>query len=61
MNVYEYGISLGATLESGINWNWFVGFPSLETAEQFVAFLDAHGFEHRGIYSMNETWDVRFR
>jgi len=52
----EKARALGARLEGGINWTWGY-FPSQEIAEQFTAWLDRQGYEHRGAYD----GEVRFR
>jgi hypothetical protein len=41
---------LGATISGGINWDWATGFPSPEVAKEFIAWLDANNYEHRGYY-----------
>ena len=52
---------LGATIERGINWTW-ANFTSGDCdVDSFLAWLEEHGYEHRGCY-----WDlglpcVRFR
>lgn len=60
----DKAVELGATIrEGGISWIWADGFPSLLKAQEFVDWLDANEFEHRGVYEGNNTplCDVRFR
>jgi hypothetical protein len=48
---------LGATKASrAINWTWASGFTK-PNAEEFIRWLDANRYEHRGIYGDA----VRFR
>jgi hypothetical protein len=55
--------ALGATISSGINWDWALDFPTRKAAETFVEWLEINNFEHRGIYqdTGEETSSVRFR
>lgn len=46
----------------GINWEW-AHFPTKEAAQSFVKYLEAHGWDHRGVYPpnhLNPDWAVRF-
>jgi hypothetical protein len=63
MNASEKTIELGGTVSGGINWTWSIGF-SPEAAEEFEAWLDDNGYDHRGIYpnrDSEELRDVRWR
>lgn len=61
MNAVEKAESLGATISGGINWTWANSFTQ-ETAQEFLAWLDEHDYEHRGMYPNRELgWGVRFR
>jgi hypothetical protein len=50
----------GVATIGGINWTWSSGFIRREDAEQFIKWLDTHGFEHRGIYG-DGPFDIRWR
>lgn len=61
-DVKSKALTLGATKQSnGINWHWFTGFPNREAAQAFVAWLEAHDREHRGVYADATTYNVRCR
>lgn len=43
--------SLGAkTVGWYINWCWANNFPTPEAGKEFVAWLEANGYEHHGYY-----------
>jgi hypothetical protein len=46
-------------IEGGINWTWAIHFPSDEVAKRFTEWLDANGYDHRGVYYPD--FSVRFR
>jgi len=48
---------------SGSNWHWAMDFPTELTAEDFVQWLGAHGYEHRGAYRpwKGRLWSARYR
>jgi hypothetical protein len=39
----------GSEPDHGINWTWFY-FKTIADANAFLADLDKHGYEHRGLY-----------
>lgn len=59
----DYAISLGATIEEGINWTWACGFKTQEDAQKFLIHFPE--MESRGIYpglsNGIRIFDVRFR
>jgi hypothetical protein len=65
MKADEKAKELGAVVAKQwlINWAWSYGFPSKEKAIEFVGWLDANGYEHRGIYDGRDHggFDVRWR
>ena len=48
---------------SGSNWHWAIDFPTELTANDFIEWLDAHGYERRGAYRpwKGRLWSVRYR
>jgi hypothetical protein len=48
---------------SGSNWHWAMDFPTELIANDFVQWLNAHGYEHRGAYRPwnGRLWSVRYR
>jgi len=58
----EKAKELGATGHSeGINWCWCTGFPTQPSAEDFNKWCEENGYETRGVYPKETTFDVRFR
>lgn len=62
----EKAIELGSKdpANYGINWAWANSFPSKKAAEQFVAWLNDNGYEHRGVYIDDNSFgsaSVRYR
>ena len=55
----EKATSLGAECKHSINWSW-AKFPTREPADEFVAWLDANDYDHRGVYSL-ETGEFAIR
>lgn len=66
-SAHEKAKELGATIDGGINWDWAISFPSREVGEEFVKWLEANNYEHRGVYADTRdgetlaTVSVRFR
>lgn len=63
----EKARALGATIRSGINWDWAY-FQSEVNARAFLAWLETFGFEHRGLHAPYQQtgceqtgWSIRFR
>ena len=55
---------LGATRPyvRGIAWVWSTGFPTEAKAKEFVAWLEANCYEHRGVYKVDSLgYNVRWR
>jgi hypothetical protein len=50
----------GKSVSGGINWHWYEGFPTRESAEDFLTHPAV--YEHRGVYEdKNGTFSVRIR
>lgn len=48
--------------DSRINWIWANGFPTVQAATEFVEWLEANDYEHRGVYPNGKGGaDVRYR
>jgi len=62
MRAWNKAEELGAVCRSGINWTWADGFTR-DKAEEFIRWLEANGYEHRGIYPEQgcNLCRVRFR
>jgi len=60
MEATEKALSLGATIKGGINWTWALGL-SLNMAKEFIVWLNDNEYDHRGIYTRNDVYDVRYR
>lgn len=61
MRIYSKVAVLGGrTASGGINWVWSY-LPNEETAKKFIAFLNHHKVEHRGIYPPNEKGEYPIR
>lgn len=63
MTATDKAEELGATaIEGGINWTWAKGLEKSK-AEEFLKWLDANGYEHRGMYGTEDVniFDVRYR
>jgi hypothetical protein len=64
---FAKAVALGAEISGGINWDWAVGFPTREAGEEFIKWLEANRYEHRGIYTdtsngeLLDTVSIRFR
>jgi hypothetical protein len=55
---------LGAlAFENSGNWHWAMDFPTELAANDFIEWLDAHGYEHRRAYRpwKGRLWSVRYR
>lgn len=56
---------LGAVdVVGGINWTWANEFPDHAKSMQFIQWLEANGYEHRGSYpngAPDYSWSVRYR
>lgn len=64
-SVTEKAVQLGCKFPHnvGINWTFAEGFPSEEKAMEFVEWLEANGYEHRGFYAGTQGGlnSVRYR
>jgi hypothetical protein len=65
VEIRQKAYDLGASnVDRAINWIWAVGFPTKESAETFIQWLEDNNYEHRGIYparGTKTTYDIRYR
>ena len=52
---------LGGTVDGGMNWTWANEIPTKENADKLFEYIKENGYDHRGIYTDDGTWSIRFR